>query len=77
MALDKLLPVGSLCGSIPINLMEETMAGDYGDSGGKKKKRGKGNPKKEAALVLIAQMKPEGKPKMKPAKRPKGEKTMA
>ena len=77
MALYKLLPVSPLCGSIPINLMEETMAGGYGDSGGKKRKRAKGDPKKEAALVLIAQMKPEGKPEMKPAKRPKGEKTMA
>ena len=70
MALDKLLPVSSLCGSIPINLMEETMPG-YGHSGGKKKKKGGG--RKDAAMMLIM-MEPK---KKKAAKRPKGEKTMA
>ena len=73
MALDKLLPVSPLCGSIPINLMEETMPG-YGHSGGKKKKAEKGDAKKEAAMMLIMM---EPKKKKKAAKRPKGEKTMA
>lgn len=71
MALYKLLPVSPLCGSIPINLMEETMPG-YGHSGGKKKK--KGGSRKDAAMMLIM-MEPEKKKKA--AKRPKGEKTMA
>jgi hypothetical protein len=52
LSLYKLLPVSPLCGSIPINLMEETMAGDYGDSGGKKKKGKK---------VAIAPKRPKGK----------------
>jgi hypothetical protein len=51
LALYKLLPVSSLCGSIPINLMEETMPG-YGHSGGKKKKGKK---------VAIAPKRPKGK----------------
>ena len=72
MALYKLLPVSPLCGSIPINLMEETMPG-YGHSGGKKKKAEKGGGRKDAAMMLIM-MEPK---KKKAAKRPKGEKTMA
>lgn len=73
MALYKLLPVSPLCGSIPINLMEETMPG-YGHSGGKKGKKSGG--RKDAAMMLLM-MKPKMKPKKKAAKRPKGEKTMA
>ena len=61
MALDKLLPVSSLCGSIPINLMEETMPG--------KKTRG------QVAIMLIEKDKlaKSAKPKKKAAKRPKTE----
>ena len=65
MALDKLLPVSSLCGSIPINLMEETMPG------GKKMKGEKGSGRKDAAMMLIMMEPKRGKKKA--AKRPKTE----
>ena len=67
MALYKLLPVSPLCGSIPINLMEETMPG------GNKMKGKKGGGRKDAAMMLIMM---EPKKKTKAAKRPKTEKTM-